>query len=105
VLANLEYLEITLSRSPVDHFDGDRPLFEPHSLSSASAPIPAPSDYLTYRSDYELSKIREFRFMSVHQYTFAERDLFLTLTFFPNLEKLAFGHITLGGGDWSGLLQ
>jgi hypothetical protein len=61
VLANLKYLETTLSRRPVDHFDGDRPLFEPHRLSSASAPIPAPSGgYLTYRSDYELSKMREF---------------------------------------------
>jgi hypothetical protein len=98
VLHDLAYLEITMSRSPADHFDGDGPLCAPHRLSSATEPG-------GFAKHYRLFKLKEFRLMSDHQYTFFEHEIFLALTYFPNLEKVAFGHIVLAEGDRSTLLQ
>ena len=95
-IENLEYVEITLSRSPKDeHHYYNLPLGGSHLMCG-------------YRPEDEgkfLKKLKDFRFMSDCQYFYSVDDLLACLRPFSNLENVAFGHILLGEGDWSSLVQ
>ncbi|KAI4926819.1 uncharacterized protein J4E92_005979 [Alternaria infectoria] len=95
-LVNLEYLEIALSKTPeISIGDG--------------GPFGAPFDLGPWSSEvwYRLENLKEFRLMSDYQYSFDEWDILNILNFFPNLERLALGHILLASshGDWCSLLH
>ncbi|KAI4649218.1 hypothetical protein J4E93_003532 [Alternaria ventricosa] len=95
-LVNLEYLEITLSKTPESSIGDGGPFGAPFELSSWSSDL-----------WYELENLKEFRLMSDYQSSFSEFDILNLLNFFPNLERLAFGHILLTSshGNWCDLLQ
>ena len=95
-LVNLEYLEITISKTPEE-------------LVADAGPFRAPFDLGSRSPDlwYELKNLKEFRLMSDYQSSFSEFDILNLLNFFPNLERLALGHILLASshGNWCDLLQ
>ncbi|KAI4910180.1 hypothetical protein J4E90_007611 [Alternaria incomplexa] len=95
-LVNLEYLEITLSKTPETSIGDGGPFGAPFELSSWSSDL-----------WYELENLKEFRLMSDYQHSFSEFDILNLLNFFPNLERLALGHILLASshGNWCDLLQ
>ncbi|KAI4694106.1 uncharacterized protein J4E84_002686 [Alternaria hordeiaustralica] len=95
-LKNLEYLDITLSRSPPHCSRWGGPFDEPFRLSYS---------FLSNMS-YQLEKLKEFRLMADQQHLFDEHDIIHSMKIFPNVKKLAFAHILLDEpGNWSSLLQ
>lgn len=95
-LENLEYLEITLSRSPPRFSRWGGPFDAPFRLSYS---------WPEY-SPYQLEKLKEFRLMADQQHAFDEHDIIRSMRIFPNVKKLAFAHILLDeSGNWRSLLQ
>jgi len=94
-LENLEYLDITLSKSPHLQSRWIGPFDWPESLSRRHSFAPP-----------ELKKLKEFRLMADYQNVFEQHDIIHLMSFFPNVKKLAFGHILLNGnGYWSDVLH
>jgi len=95
-LENLEYLGITLSRSPPHCSRWNGPFDKPFRLNYSFPEYPL----------YQLEKLKEFRLMADQQHSFDEHDIVRSMRIFPNVKKLAFAHILLDGpGNWSNLLQ
>jgi hypothetical protein len=88
-MSNLGFIELAVSMP--GHYTSsyfhrtDRWLWEPPS----SARVP----------DFEggMLKVQEFRLMADNQYSFAEDDVLVALTLFPDLRKLRFGAYAAGG--------
>lgn len=93
-LENLEYLEITMSRTP-------------ENLPYWNWGLPETYWLHRYESQESgsLKKLKEFRLMSDQQHFYSASDLLKCLRRFPSLENVAFGHILLCEGDWDSLVQ
>lgn len=85
-LRNLTVLEVAVSRNPLN--------FSPRGPFASCQQLTSVEDF-TLTSRNQLPRSKGFHLMSDSLTCFSERNLLLTLSLFPNLQKLGLAHLLI----------